>query len=335
MNKAFAKGTPSVFVVCSPFQVLAAIEAIYEFEITKYKIFVQYYATEAKRFDQLVHLLNDFKLDYNIIDFTTKSKLSLLKVLLPKNNEYKRAFIGHYRLDYMYYTAFENISNDSEIVYLDDGTNCLELLEGNFDYCFRINRLLIQITSFLRRIPYRAMLNLFTIYTNYPIKIKNVNIHPNQFNFLSSCISSKKDKIRGGVFFVGTAHKDYYLDNHLPEDLYLKSLREILIGLKCKYEKENIYYLPHGRDNSLIVKSLCERLGISYIRPDSIVEIFLISNYSSPSAIFGFTSSALFNLRKLYPSTYIGNYLCKEHHSKLYGRISNYYQNNKIDTIYY
>lgn len=328
-NLAFKKHIPSVFVVCSPFQVLSAVEAVREFEIEDYLFFVHINANERNRIDQTFKILDEFHVKYETIDFIKSwSKIRLLKALIPRFSKYKRAFIGHFRVDYLFHTAFSHISNNSVVVYLDDGMNCLTLLDNSFTFGNTFNHKIIDIASKLRNINYHK--HLFTIYSDFDIKNKKLNIYKNTFKNISFNTTVQQDD---SVFIIGTVVDDYCKAAGISVNNYLSSLETIFKNLRSK--NEFIYYFPHGRDNNSNIKLLCDRHDIKCIRPSSTIEMFMFDAQFKPKSVYGFSSSALFNIKLFFPQIDIFNYMYNNNQEEGYETIAKYYEKHGIKTIYY
>lgn len=326
---AFKKNIPSVFAVCSPFQVLCAVEAIREFEIKDYIFYVLFLENEKKRINQTLGILETFDIKYNVVDFTHDwSKGRLLKALIPRHNKYKRAFIGHFRIDYLFHAAFSSISNNSVVVYLDDGTNCLTLLDNSFSFKKTNNHKIIKWASKLRNITYHK--HLFTIYYDYDIRNTDLRIYKNS---LHNICQSKNFEQVNSAFIVGTAIDDYCKTTGITVKKYIICMKSILKDLLTNYD--NIYYFPHGRDDNKEIKQLCERYSIQYIRPSSTIEMYMFNSDNLPKVVYGFSSSALFNIKLFFPQLRVFNFMYLYNTYNGYKDIALYYEKHDIKTIYY
>ncbi len=326
---AFRKGIPSVFVVCSPFQVLCAVEALREFEINDYLFFVHINANEKNRIEQTFKVLNLFHIEYKAIDFTKDwSKFRLFNAIIPRFNKYKRAFIGHFRVDYLFHTAFSHISNNSVVIYLDDGMNCLTLLDNTFRFKDTINHKIINVASNLRSIIYNN--HLFTIYSDYNKKNNRINIYPNSFKNISWDKNGKKDN---SIYIIGTVVRDYCIATGITESKYLQCLERIFKTLRASNDK--VYYFPHGRDRNSEIKRICDDYQIQYIRPSSTIELYMFDSEYKPKQVYGFSSSALFNISLFFPNIEIYNYMYENNQDKDYEEIARYFMKHGIKQIYY
>lgn len=326
----FEKKTPSVFSVCSPFQILCAIAAIRQLEIDDYLMVVRL-PDGGERNDQMTNLLRTFKIKYRSIKTINMNRI-LLKMRLPHFGRYKRLFIGDFRDLLNCYIGCGLVSNHSDVVYLDDGNVTINQLScrefGNI-----IENNLVQLKKIAK---YRGLVfykNLLTIYDDIPNN--NYNIESLS---LKRILSERKSSITNkDVYVVGTNVDSFCIPQGLEEKSFISYLDFLLYQLKIQYPKENIYYIPHGREYKLYAETLCEKHGVIYRRSSIMIEMELISSPNIPKAIYGFTSTALFTLKKLFPSTMIVNILFKNKEDNPYYidycEISDYYQKNGINTI--
>ena len=84
-------------------------------------------------------------------------------------------------------------------------------------------------------------------------------------------------------------------------------MKQSLSAISEKYKNQPIYYIPHGKDKNAKIKELVEKLNIHYTQIDKTVELFIMEQPNKPFAIYSNTSTALFNLKKLYPDAEIYN----------------------------
>ena len=322
--RPFKYNTPSLFFVNSPFQALCMLEAIQEFHICDYKVYLVLY--EDKRNTQLLGLLDSNKIEYSIID-SKKDRLYYYITLFFsfRFNKYKRAFIGFYKTDSFFYYAIRKLSFNSDIVYLDDGAATITLLNGQYERTFfgKIVFGMFRITSFLKHI---SIDNLYTIYDGLPNE--NFNIHICKLSRLKQLLGEKE---KAGVLVVGTNSTMYCRTYNLSLDEYRDSLNQFFLYLVGLYPNDEIVYVPHGRDGSDVPLSLCKKYGFNYRKVDSTVELYILDDLKTPTAVYGFTSSALYNIKKITPSCQVYNMLLSK--DERLERISEYYETIGIKTI--
>ena len=334
----FDKFVPSVFVVTSPFQALCAIAAIRQLEITDYKMFL-YVPRSDPRNSQTIKLLKDNDIEYTL--YKTYSFLNTflnyrfkLGAICRRKNHYLRLFVGDFRNYMQLYIGANYVSNSSSLIYLDDGNVTIALLKDQITNPLSgLNKLLFTIISKYRNItPFK---NMMTIYDDIP----NTKYHISPLN-LSYAIRGKKNKSSEGgkgVFVVGTNIKLYCLAMQYKYDDYVNKLDEIMYRLRLEYPKEPVIYIPHGRDTSEDAQDICHRYGCEFRKLDVMVEIELLRLSYSPLAVYGFTSSALYTLKKLYPDIKVVNILFdgdkNNGYYKEYLVTSKYYERNGIELI--
>lgn len=330
MTNPFAKGTPSLFIVGSPFQALCAIEAIDYFGIKEYKFLLC--LLDTPRNNQLFLLLNDRGIKYEIASFNKEYNLNKrikLSLLCPRWNKYKRAFIGDYRSKGLYCVAFERLSNNSSIIFLDDGNCNIPLLKGLTHPPFVDNgNKFMRMINIVRNITCGKY--IFTHYAD--IKNDGLHIVPNDFESLSKNICDKKKE---GICIIGTNPERFAWGYGMTIEEFWLEMEKVLCQIKKENPNKDIYYVPHGRDASSNTYDLCNKHGIRFVRADISVELLLIKMDVIPEIIYGMNSSALYSIRKMMPNIQIKNILftwpCKYLNNHL--AIAEYYKAHGIELI--
>ena len=324
VNRPFVIGTPSLFFINSPFQALCMLEAIEEFCIKDYKVFLVLY--DDMRNNQLMTLLDKSCITYTIIDGSKVGLIDYITLIFSYNcNRYKRAFIGHYNSDAFLYYAIKKLSRKSDIIYLDDGAATIPLLKGSFKRTFR-GEILFDFFKSISYIKGISLDNIFTIYDG--IINESYRVHICGFNRLNKLQNAKK---KGGVLIIGTHSQRYCEAYGLNKEVYSSCLDKYLCRIANTYPNEKIVFVPHGRDNLDLPLSLCEKYKIVYQKVDTTVELYVLNSATIPIAIYGFTSSALFNLKKIIPSCQVNNILLSVNNTL--EEISLYYETIGIKTI--
>ncbi len=325
----FKRGVPSLFFINSPFQAICMLEAIKEFEITDYQVYLVLY--NDIRNEQLFALLEKEAVKYEVIDGNQIRLNSYFGLLYTFNsNRYKRAFIGHYNSDSFFYLALKKLSNNSDIVYLDDGAATITLLKGLFKRT-GLGSLVFLYFKVIAKLHNISLENLYTIYGKLPNE--KFNIYECDLSYLKS---QSRNKTHKDIYFIGTNTSIYCNSYKIPEETLYTKLEQLLISLKRKYPNEHIIYVPHGRDESQIPKHVCLENDIEFKKVDTTVELYIASQNTQPLAIYGFSSSALFNLIKMMPVSLVYNViLTSSYHitdERLKGMME-YYEDNGIKTI--
>ncbi len=333
---AFADYTPSAFVVGTPFQVLCMYEAIQHFQISNYKIIIPFSRQEVRN-HQTLAMLDYFNLKYELYDeneYRAKKLLFSAKVLgNSEENKYPRVFIGNYKLLLYRAIALSLLKRDGNVVYLDDGNASLNTLKGEEQKVSLACNILEKFASLLawhKNIALKQ--NFFSIYSDVETR---KNVCANKFEGLKALMkegSSNQDT----AFFIGTNPEMFNWANGLTVSQYENFLTRALNELKDKYGNLSMIYIPHGRDNSDFAKKLCNSLGIEYRRLNEAVELSLVKENVLPKAVIGFTSSALFNIKKIIPEAKVLNYTVENESAPKYleySEISKYYMQNGIKLI--
>lgn len=332
MNSPFAHHTPSVFVVCSPFQVLCAVAAIRQLEIKDYK-FILTCGNKDNRRQQVINLVDSFDINYEI-ESVSRLKIMAKRIaaFIPHKHGFKRLFIGDYRNNIELYYGSQYICDGADIVYLDDGTATVSMLNntnGNWQKT-REEKAIGRISKLRHLTLYK---NLLTIYTDIPNPKYNIAELS-----LNSIFSQHNHLPEKDVVVVGTNATMYCKGKDLSEEKLIAIQRELMEQLVKEYPDERIVYIPHGKDKSEYAKLFCQECGCEFRRTELPIEMELIHQPYAPRAIYGFTSSALYNLKKIYPSTRVVNVLYASSNKKTqayisYRKVSDYYEKNGIELV--
>lgn len=300
----FEPGVPSTFVVSSPFQAMCAINAIHDFEIKDYEFILP--LEEDVRNAQLLKLLDAYNVKYRIV--YKRNLIERCFVFKGNKNGAQRIFIGHASNMFEMELAFKNCPNNSTIVYLDDGNYTLVLLKSLKkkvglnkdtirDICYTA---LFRTAAFLRNIDYGKY--FYTVYNIENEKFK-IKYHSLSF-FFNKEINANEPK---GVYIVGTTIASYCTELQVTLSAFKKQMVNFFGILKQMYPQQSIYYIPHGRCTESFPEKLCNEYGIQFMRVDMCIELYLTDIKNPPLAIYGYASSALANLKLLFPNAGIYN----------------------------
>ena len=300
----FAEKEPSLFIVQTPFQAMCAINAIRQLHIEEYVLSLHLHPTTEKRNKQTVELVERYGYKYSIVETKPLRLANRVSMLFGRKGHYRRVFLGTHLNHDGYVHALSELRNGGNLVLLDDGIATLALLKDEYKAKGRSYIYMVwnKVVATMRRI---SLNNVFTVYKN--VYNPKWNIAFNDISLLRQLDFSGKRK---NVIFIGTNNSGF-INEGIDEVEFKKTLYNVLKKVKMSYPQEEITYIPHGRDKSSFVKEFCKELGISYKPLDVNVEIFLLSMEAAPLAIYGFTSSALYNLKMLYPESDIHNFVMK------------------------
>lgn len=326
----FDKKRASVFVVSSPFQALCAAAAINQLEIEDYLLLALLPDNEVRN-NQLFSFLEQQHLHYTAIGTNNSSRemrVLQLKALVKKKNCYSRLFIGDFRNMIELYVGCGYISDKSDIIYLDDGNITVSVLKNIVP--FNQKGKYLKLLSYLRQID--LFTNFLTVYSD--ISNSKYHIEPLYLKYVMKGNVGAVARSKDGVYIVGTNLRLYCKSVGITEDQYINQLDIFLKRLKNDYQDERIVFIPHGRDKSEYAKELCNNYNIEFRPSKSMIEMELLNQPQDPIAIYGYTSSALFNLKKMYPDTAVYNVLFEPAivgpEYQEYLALSDYYESNGI-----
>lgn len=333
INNPFVKCIPSVFVVCSPFQALCAIAAIRQLEIKDYKM-VTLLRKGNVRNSQLIQLLNKEQIHYKSFTYTSRIYLQFIKLfaLKSKKQGYNRLFVGDFRDFAEHYIGFLYIQDDADVVYLDDGSSTIDILKGTYeDSNSALNKRMIKKISCRRNLEIHK--NWMTIYSD--ISNPQYNIEELKFeNVMNKSVSASRSS---GIYIVGTYVDAYCKNLEIPEDVFVDKLGHLMETLHSQYPDEEIAFIPHGREYKDYGQRLCKKYNCIFIRPEIMIEQELMRHPNPPKIIYGYASTALYNLKKMFPDTRVVNIFFvppkETPFYKKYISISEYFQQNGIEWV--
>lgn len=330
----FEKGEQSLFILQSPLQCMCAINAIHDFGIEEYRIIV--YLLGEKRDQQVIDFLNSSNVDYEIIQAETSGYKNIFyryNIFLEKNSQYKRAFIGDYRNVNLLCLGFKLLANKSTVVFLDDGAASISVLNGDTSYKSGLKKKLVhlffRIIAILRQIDYG-----YSFYTIYNIPSPKFRVRINQLDYFSQ---KKVTYQRKGVFILGTNVSSFCPSAGVSEKVFFQQMANLFDNLRSQYEGEDILFVPHGRDETEYPKQLCKTYNIRYVKSTMPVENYLLAQPNAPGFIYGYTSSALYNLKLIFPESEIYNMVFRTGTASglvgEYENIREFYERNGIKTL--
>lgn len=297
--KGLLKGQPAIFCLSgSSFQALCMIEAIHAFEITDYRVLLCLSENEIPRKGQIITLLEKHNIAYEIesVNFTI-TKTERFKALLPNRNKYKVAFIGDCNNELLIFKAFRYVSDGGTLVYLDDGIATIKFFNGMYQLNNKL-RLYYDLLSKIRRINFDKF--FYTVYEGL-FDGRHVCIN-NNFDFFAS--QQHKKKSVSCIYIIGSNIKGYCAEMRISPTQFMSILRSIILELKMHFSQESIVLVPHGRETMLKeLKAMCQEEKIELRMSKISVEMMLLEEKDYPKAVYGFTSSALYNIKKLFPDT--------------------------------
>lgn len=339
IDLAFAKHTPSLFLVSSPFQILCAREAIIEFEINDY-LFIFVTSEQSPRFNQMCSTAALFNYNYEVINRHHKIN-DILWSERTNNVKFKRVFVGDY-LAYSMRTLTTLFSErGATIVYLDDGTSVIPVLKNICNtgplwfrtWCTQIRRRkgFWKISLVQKCLGIHDDGCLFTMYQDIPTI--GFSIYPNTFkHLLDNYILSPSDK---KILIVGPVFSQSSEELGIKEDALVSIFEDLLLSIKEKNIYCEITYIPHGRDTNKEIHKICNCHNVTYKKISYPIELYFIYEKYIPNQIYGLNSTALLNFKKMLPSLSVVNLFVNNSQAPrydFYKDVADYYENNGIKT---
>ncbi len=285
----------NLFIVKSPLQLMNAIEAK-EYFRSKNNILVLMNAN-ATNDKQMQTVLALSKWD-KIITYAPSNKGSTLLeqvklIRALKKESYHYLFTGDYGTFNQVLMA--NLTVDDYYL-IDDGTKSIEIhkqLLNPLKVSLSKKLKLLRYTLFGLKTSIQKPINFFTCYNL--TQIKDEQIIPNNYDYLQSIFTPQEgqDEV---IYLLGQN-----IDNKwMKKGKYIEYLQKI----KSHYSKK-IIYMPHRHE--IISDELKELFDENFVLQynDIPIEIYFLEKNIYPSHIISFTSSALFNLDKIYQKAQI------------------------------
>lgn len=333
MNKAFTQGTPSLFCISSPLQLLCAMNAITEYEIKEYDI-IYICSSSDKRKEQVLFMLAFYNLKFVLFEYTSLNILNLIKggdvAKLNLCTKYKRIFIGDPYSENIKAIAYAFAEFGAKVISLDDGNSTIDALLNRKLYKLSKKMLLHKVLN-LKYLLKGIVLDKY-YYTVYADSVDTKKkVYKNNLSYVMSNYSVTAPD--SSVFFIGTIGDVFSAAINIPLSLYYEKLSNALKRLCDENPASDFYYIAHGRDNDMLTRRIVEEAGFVYMKLDEAVECYLLKHEIYPKLVVGFTSSALFNLKLLYKNTEIFNYIIDEMSSEEYENVSKIYLKNGVKKV--
>lgn len=283
----------TLFLVESPFQIICMLNAIRQLEITDFDVVILHS-------DNFSIKMMDKLLKKNNIPCLHKHASHLIKDFWPiafvqKHRKYENIFIGNYYTLGLRQVAAIWSKFGAKLYFLDDGIQAYRIFSNKPRRLFKNWKIFLAFLPFklISFIKFSGKYNFYTIYDVYSSKM---NIIKNDFALLQQTNSLKAS----GVYIIGTNSSIVQFMNHS----YSEYLQALAVICKNKYPNDKIYYCPHRRDkNNHDVSILCKELGFEIFDTEISVEVDFIERKISPMCVIGFTSNALFTLKRLFETS--------------------------------
>ncbi|MEA2019529.1 MAG: hypothetical protein U9N59_13905, partial [Campylobacterota bacterium] len=339
-------GKYNCYFVSTPGQMLSAIEAQNYFKTTNNVLVILLFVIkDGKNINQMFKLSELFPYD-KLITYQNKSSkfyvsfIPFLKQLTKDKVDY--LFIGFNTI--LYRRIVANL-NYKKLFYLDDGVHTITTHEDIYNDAHKNTRKeyipfpktlnlqkmkLIYGIHGLKVDTYLNDLNFFTVYNLE--QYKNETIVKHDFSYIGSLLI-KNHKINNVVYVLGQP-----LVNQVgvEQDIYTKYLKEVFEY----YNDRKIIFVPHRLEiiYEEIETYISQRKNIEIFIPDAPIEFYFLNNSIYPRDVASFMTSALFNIRKLFPETKTRAFeidLTKldSHHQRGISLIYEHYRNEDVEII--
>lgn len=290
----------AIICVASPLQALCAIEAIKHFKIENYRLYV---VNDNISLSNIVEVLGE-KNPYEVLPFKTKWFLQLYFMMLclfPSHGDIDYLIMGDFRLFALKFRFLPKLRKNGKIIYVDDGNYLLSLSKGlcQLSLSIKVRRFFFSCVTYVKSINDN---NYFTIFYQL-INKKGWKLIHNDMDSLSGLVESSEK----AVYIIGTASSIYCDTVGISFDRYKTVLLHVMKSLKKQFPHDVIYYIPHRRDDATWIKDACDAIGIKYYKCESCIEIDIIRRNVSPIEIFGFSSTALITLKRMFSKINVTN----------------------------
>ncbi len=328
----FSLGTPSLFLISTPFQALCALATIRQLKIVDYKIIAHLPKNEIRNAQVTNFLEENHLMYYKYTPGFFSEKFYRRYCKIKKQTKYKRMFVGNHNDVPGFCRVCSCVSDNAYIVYLDDGVQSISLFKGVL-----IERKTQEGIDLINEISYKRKLKPLKYFLSIYDGIANSKyiIEKLDMSFVLKTGIRKNDKEK--VIIIGSVLSEIAQIYNIELNVLEGKLEELFILLKKEYPDNDIVYIPHGRDKSDYAFRLCEKYNCVFKKCDSMVEIELLKASFSLKAIYGYTSSALFSLKAMFPYAKVVNIIFKSDapSSKIVERlsISDYYKDHGIEMV--
>lgn len=342
------KGTPSCFIVTSTFQLLCAIEAIHEFKIYEYKFIFALKKEWGERNYQMAEMARKWNYQYDLV-WIDNSNLSMESADSwyregESNKKYGYVFIGDYYAIELKVLALKYANRIAKILYLDDGISTLRILKQlekvesiNWVAAIRFHKQQKKQNAAIQKelLDKYGIIDshaFFTIFADIPAP-KGITTYMNTLQYVKAKTLNNFFERESCVYVIGTVINQFAELGGLSTAEFEGVISENLSLIKMRYPSSKIVYIPHGRDTNQLVKSLCEQFKIQYLPINETCETFILRK-GEPIAVYGYCSTALITLKRLFPTIEIFNYyINRKYRNQRYSHMRNvcdYYRHNGI-----
>ena len=309
-----------LIIVNSPFQALCAIEAINHYGIEN-PVFAHVDSPIVR--EKTVPLIK--KMGRSI--FLRPEGPGTIAFIRETKNEVKEKYstiiIGDWFSYGQYIIALFSAKRKASFIYLDDGNSTLRMdpaISGK-----RYRTLSQRVEYALLGVKKRIMHINERLFSIYNMEGKAPMFwEKNNFD----CLRNNGNHSQMGVYVIGTNSSALtFSDTTYEEQLLLLNKH-----IKKTYPDDTVWYCPHRRDTNDF-SSIITSCGWKIFNTDISVEVDFIQKGINPRCVFGYNSTALLTLKKIYPSSLISTIRVKlldDSMNLRYRNIENYFAKNEI-----
>lgn len=354
-DQVFYKGGSAALLVMSPFQLLCAREAVEEFQFDEYKYVFILSSRTSKRNEQMFQMANDWGIKFDLYD---ASSINISDFLVNKGifdkgtriNKYDRIFSGDYWSPECRMLAKKYARENAIVTFVDDGTASIYVLSGHFccgmqsgswtdmikwyHLKYSTHRNLRTIDKELERWDIYVTKSIFSAYSD--VTPTSFLTRQNTFQRLLSD-STQTSCDEETVYFIGSPSDDLCLMYGIDLDYLNEILFKQLCDVRNHFLGKNFIYIPHPRDTNQEILNYCNELSIEYNSLNQPAEDFIRNHNKNVLAIYGFGSSTLINMKRMFPQMKVFDIVIENPRKKQYNRrveiINTYYRQNGIEMI--
>lgn len=289
----------ALLIVGSPLQVITGLEAVKYYGVTDYRMLVL--KTDTPRHQHILNYLHDNEVPYDEAPITQEYipfHKQITMLFKSHKTKYDYLIIGDYRNIGFMFNHISEVNLGGKIVFVDDGSATISILSGRYvkprAMGYKLRSAIIKAYTKMQKITDNVY---FTIFDDME---KNHLFHVDQNDM--TLLRQQCDGVDENVYIVGTNILNYCEALGLDENIFYNNCSWLFSYMKKLYDGRKIIYIPHGRSIGDVMQELCQHNGIEYMFLDKCIELFFIDRKVRPFALYGYGSTALFTLKKIFPS---------------------------------
>ena len=306
------EGKKNLYIVSTPMQLLAAIEAQNHFKTENNVLVILFFLIrDGKNINQIFDLLEFFPYD-KLLTYQNSDGMKIFNLIKYikeiSSRDYEHVFFGYSTP--IYRRMIANL-NYKKLFFLDDGVLTITThnqLYREADLHSKLSSLPMEKIDYkrkLRDLYYKLNniqvdcslqdLNFFTMFT-LPT-YKNEQIINHNFSYIRNLFSTTT-KQDNNVYILGQPLKRA-IKMHTFE--YIRYLDKVF---EC-YSNRNIIYIPHRVEpmSDWFQYILYKKKNVSILYLDVPIELYFLKNNIQPREIVSFMTTALFTIQKMFPQS--------------------------------